>query len=142
MGGLFSDLIPDGPIAEANPHRVGACSECGSYRTDGRPPYLHKPGCSHEGDPQMDRWLAEQATSDHGGPVLYCTEHDHTVREARKPWGMILTAAEADAVREQFGELPPYWVVTDAPAPRGWRPEAITVPRAPCWQCITAGRQP
>lgn len=79
-GNPFRDLIPSGPVQEANPHRIGACPECGAYRTDGRPPYIHKDGCPHEGDLQMERWLAEQQTGDHGGPVLYCTEHDHVIR--------------------------------------------------------------
>lgn len=26
--------------------RPGACQECGSYRLDGKPPYLHADGCS------------------------------------------------------------------------------------------------
>lgn len=70
------------PICQPNPHGVGACPECGNARTDGRPPYLHKPGCSHEGDLQMDRFLAEMRSGDHGGPPLYCTDpdHDHEVR--------------------------------------------------------------
>jgi hypothetical protein len=66
-------------LATANPHRAGACSECGAWRTDGRPPYLHEESCSRHGDLQLERWLAEQQAGDHGGPVLYCTEpgHDH-----------------------------------------------------------------
>ena len=84
----FKNLLPCSqppglPLQVANPHRVGACAECGAYRTDGRPPYIHKDGCSREGDPQLDRWLAEQRTADHGGPVLYCAEHDHAVKGAR-----------------------------------------------------------
>jgi hypothetical protein len=62
---------------EPNPFRVGACPDCGSYRTDGRPPYLHNPGCPREGDLQLDRWVAEQQGGDHGVPTLYCTEPDH-----------------------------------------------------------------
>jgi hypothetical protein len=66
-------------VAGPNPHRVGACPDCGSYRTDGRPPYLHQPGCPHEGELQLERWLQEYQSGDHGGPVLYCTDpsHDH-----------------------------------------------------------------
>jgi hypothetical protein len=64
---------------ERNPHRVGACDECGAYRFDGRPPYLHRDGCPRAGDRQFDRWLAEEQAGDHGGPVLYCTAHDHPV---------------------------------------------------------------
>jgi hypothetical protein len=75
----FLDLIPDNP-QQANPHRIGACPGCGSYRTDGRFPYIHKDGCPRESDLQMNRWLAEQRTGDHGGPVLYCTEHDHAIK--------------------------------------------------------------
>lgn len=60
-----------GWIPEPNPGRVGACGGCGNYRTDGRPPYLHHPGCPHEDDLQMGRFLAEAAAGDHGGPVLY-----------------------------------------------------------------------
>jgi len=78
-GNPFRDLIPRGPVREANPHRVGACPDCGSYRTDGRPPYIHKDDCPREGDLQLDRWLAEQETGDHGGAVLYCAEHDHVI---------------------------------------------------------------
>jgi len=63
----------DGP----NPHRVGACPDCGNWRSDGRPPYLHKPGCPHEADLQTGRWLQEQQAGDHGGPTLYCTDPDH-----------------------------------------------------------------
>jgi hypothetical protein len=66
---------------EANPHRAGACPECGAYRSDGRPPYLHDAGCSRESDLQFDRWLEENQAGDHGGPVLYCTEHDHPAGE-------------------------------------------------------------
>lgn len=65
------DILPDGP----NPNRIGACA-CGAYRADGWPPYLHNPGCEHEGDLQFDRWLAEQQTGDHGGPPL--AGHDET----------------------------------------------------------------
>jgi hypothetical protein len=62
-----------------NPHRAGACPSCGSYRADGRPPYLHAAGCPGEADLQISRWLQEQQTGDHGGPPLYCTDpgHDH-----------------------------------------------------------------
>lgn len=67
---------------EPNPHRLGACAECGAYRVDGRPPYLHKPWCYRAGDLQFDRWLAEEQAGDHGGPVLYCTEHDHAMAGA------------------------------------------------------------
>lgn len=29
---------------------LGQCSECGSYRADGKPPILHQPDCSHRDD--------------------------------------------------------------------------------------------
>lgn len=57
-------------VSEPNPRRVGACPDCGSYRSDGRPPYLHGDGCPRAGDLQIDRWLREMATGDHGGPTL------------------------------------------------------------------------
>lgn len=60
----------------SNPRRLGACAECGAYRNDGRFPYLHPLSCSRHGDLQLDRWLAEQAAGDHGGPVLYETDAD------------------------------------------------------------------
>ena len=60
-----------GPGRQPNPRRIGACPECGSYRSDGRPPYLHHQGCSKEGDPQIERWLAEEQAGDHGGPTIY-----------------------------------------------------------------------
>jgi hypothetical protein len=66
-------------IQEANPHRVGACPECGNYRTDGKPPYLHNPGCPRENDLQIERYLTELQTGDLGAPVLYCGEHDHGI---------------------------------------------------------------
>jgi hypothetical protein len=56
--------FPNGP----NPHRIGACGECGSFRADGRPPYLHKPDCSRAGDLQLGRWIAE--LGDLAGPPL------------------------------------------------------------------------
>jgi hypothetical protein len=59
-------------IPEPNPRRLGACPDCGNYRTDGRPPYLHRPGCPREGDLEIDRFLAESAA----GPALYETEAD------------------------------------------------------------------
>jgi hypothetical protein len=65
-----------GWIPEPNPGRVGACGECGAWRTDGRPPYLHRPGCTREDDLQIDRFLAEHAAGDLGGPVLYGTAVD------------------------------------------------------------------
>jgi hypothetical protein len=65
LAGLRAEF-PDGP----NPDRIGACPECGNYRTDGRPPYLHHDGCSHDGDLQIDRFLAELAAGDlAGAPV-------------------------------------------------------------------------
>lgn len=64
------------PIPEPNPNRIGACPDCGNYRTDGRPPYLHYPGCPKEGDLQIDRWLDEMASGDLGGPTIYATEAD------------------------------------------------------------------
>jgi hypothetical protein len=63
-------------IPEPNPRRLGACPGCGNYRTDGRPPYLHHPGCPDEDDLQLGRWLADHAAADHSGPVLYETETD------------------------------------------------------------------
>lgn len=78
----WAATLPRNP-QEANPHREGACPECGAYRTDGRAPYIHREGCPQEGDLQLDRWLAEQQAGDHGGPVLYCTEHDHAVKGQR-----------------------------------------------------------
>ena len=67
-----------------NPHRIGACPECGSWRSDGRPPYLHNHGCPHEADLQIGRWLEEEHAGDHGGPTLYCTApgHDHKANDA------------------------------------------------------------
>lgn len=67
---------------EANPHRVGACPGCGNYRTDGRAPYLHRPGCAREGDLQLDRYVAELVAGNLGGPPLYCQDpgHDHRVK--------------------------------------------------------------
>lgn len=53
-----------------NPARIGACPECGSYRADGRPPYLHDDGCTLGDDLQLDRWLDEQRRGDHGGPAI------------------------------------------------------------------------
>ena len=66
-------------VTGPNPHRVGACGECGAYRADGRPPYLHQPECPLAMDPRMDRWLAEFRADDLGGPPLYCHDpaHDH-----------------------------------------------------------------
>jgi hypothetical protein len=71
--------VAEGEHAAPNPHRVGACGECGGYRADGRPPYLHYPGCSHEGELQLDRFFEEARTGDRGGPTLYCSNpaHDH-----------------------------------------------------------------
>jgi hypothetical protein len=63
-------------IPEPNPGRVGACEECGAYRLDGRPPYLHKPWCSREGDLQLDRYFDEMSRRDFGGPTLYGSEAD------------------------------------------------------------------
>jgi hypothetical protein len=60
-----------------NPHRVNACPGCGSYRADGRAPYLHHPGCPHEGDLQIDRFLAERLAGDAGGPPLWCLDAAH-----------------------------------------------------------------
>jgi hypothetical protein len=53
-----------------NPSRAGACGGCGSYRADGRPPYLHHPGCPHD-DLQIDRYLRELAAGDLAGPALW-----------------------------------------------------------------------
>jgi hypothetical protein len=58
--------VPGGP----NPTRIGSCGECGAWRADGRFPYLHRPGCSWEGDLQIDRYLAELAAGDLGGPPI------------------------------------------------------------------------
>lgn len=69
-------MAMENSIPEPNPRRLGACAECGSYRLDGRPPYLHKPGCSLEDDLQLDRYFAELAAGDLGGPTLYEDEAD------------------------------------------------------------------
>ena len=63
-------------IPEPNPGRAGACAECGAYRLDGRPPYLHRPDCSREGDLQLDRYFDEMSRGDLGGPTLYGTDAD------------------------------------------------------------------
>lgn len=91
----MSDFTVTGP----NPHRVGACPSCGSYRSDGRPPYLHYPGCPSETDAQIGRWLRELEAGDFGGPVLRCTDpgHDHGA-EAR------MTADEAPHEAATKGE--------------------------------------
>lgn len=68
-----------GLIPQPNPHRIGGCPDCGSYRSDGRWPYLHHPGCPHERDPQAARMIAELRSGDHGGPTIYCTAHDHLI---------------------------------------------------------------
>ena len=65
-------------IPEPNPRRVGACPGCGSYRLDGRHPYLHRPGCPDEDDFQIERFMAERLA---GGPTLYETDED--VAQAR-----------------------------------------------------------
>jgi hypothetical protein len=83
---VFGIMVPRNP-QEANPHRAGACTECGSYRTDGRPPYIHRDDCPREGDLQLGRWSTEQQAGDHGGPVLYCTEHDHAVKRQQAQRG-------------------------------------------------------
>jgi hypothetical protein len=67
-------LAVPGGIPEPNPGRVGACGKCGAWRLDGRPPYLHKPGCPHEDDLQLDRYFDEMARGDFGGPTLYADE--------------------------------------------------------------------
>lgn len=36
-------------LAESG-HAVGQCPECGSYRSDGMPPVLHRRDCSHRDD--------------------------------------------------------------------------------------------
>jgi hypothetical protein len=69
--GWSADSYPASAPTEPNPGRVGACPECAAYRSDGRPPYLHHPGCSREGDLQMERFLDEQARGDLGGPTLW-----------------------------------------------------------------------
>jgi hypothetical protein len=61
-------------VTDPNPHRIGACPECGTYRADGRPPYLHHPGCTHDGDLQIDRFLTELAAGDLAGPPLLTPE--------------------------------------------------------------------
>lgn len=33
---------------------AGQCAECGNYRSDGKPPILHHPGCSHRDDWKAD----------------------------------------------------------------------------------------
>lgn len=80
-------------IPEPNPGRVGACAECGLYRPDGRPVYLHKPGCSREGDLQLDRYFAELAAGDFGGPVLYATQED---ADLARELGVAWTAVDGD----------------------------------------------
>lgn len=37
----------------------GQCLECGSYRLDGTPPYLHQPGC--ESAPSIEASIAQHA---------------------------------------------------------------------------------
>lgn len=74
--------MADLAIPEPNPRRIGACLYCGSYRLDGRPPYLHNPGCPREDDLQVDRYLAEQAAGDLGGPTLY--EDEASAARARE----------------------------------------------------------
>lgn len=58
-----------------NPGRSGACPDCGAYRADGRPPYLHYRGCRYEDEPpQIGRWLRETALGDpHHGPAVTAT---------------------------------------------------------------------
>jgi hypothetical protein len=80
--GFRTEHLLGGAIPKPNPRGRGACPECGNYRTDGRPPYLHRPGCSREGDLQLDRFFAEMATGDHGGPTLY--EDESSVARARE----------------------------------------------------------
>jgi hypothetical protein len=64
-------------IPEPNPRRVGACRYCGAWRLDGRPPYLHHPGCPDEHDLQLDRYFAEmRGEVPANGPTLYETEAD------------------------------------------------------------------
>jgi hypothetical protein len=53
-----------------NPDRIGACPDCGSYRADGRPPYLHHEGCLREDDLQLDRFMDETRRQDLNGPVV------------------------------------------------------------------------
>jgi hypothetical protein len=80
-------------VSGPNPQRVGACTECGAYRADGRPPYLHYEGCRLFGDPQLERFVAEMGTpAGHSGPVLAgyavsCDEHGPMVRDdIRSAW--------------------------------------------------------
>jgi hypothetical protein len=76
-----------------NPQRLGACPGCGAWRSDGRPPYLHRDGCRRAGDPQLARWADDLRLGDHGGPVLdrplevSCDEHGPMVRDdIRSAW--------------------------------------------------------
>lgn len=71
-------------IPEPNPHRIGACEECGAWRADGHAPYLHKRNCLKNNNLQIDRYLNElneTETGSIGGPTIYCDDstHDHYV---------------------------------------------------------------
>jgi hypothetical protein len=68
--------------AGPNPDRIGACPGCGSYRTDGHPPYLHHPGCARGGDLQIDRFLGELAAGTLAGPPILTPEDEAVVDEA------------------------------------------------------------
>ena len=65
-------------VSGPNPHRVGACPECGSYRADGllltftSPAARMRVTCSSAGG-------CGSTSPGSGGPPLYCTDpsHDH-----------------------------------------------------------------
>lgn len=59
-----------GVMSGPNPDRLGACPDCGSYRSDGRPPYLHRDGCARKDDLQVARFMQEAARSNWNGPVI------------------------------------------------------------------------
>jgi hypothetical protein len=69
-------------VTGPNPARIGACGECGAYRADGRPPYLHQPSCSRAGDLQLDRFITEMAAGDTAGPPLLTEEGQAAVDAA------------------------------------------------------------
>jgi hypothetical protein len=59
-----------------NPGHVGACAECGSFRADGRPPYLHRPGCSAGDASQAERFVSEFLADDINGPTIWQSRQD------------------------------------------------------------------
>lgn len=117
-----------------NPARTGACPECGTYRSDGRPPYLHRPGCELGGDLQLDRWLAELTAAAHGGPAvppdLICpacgqpvTRQDHMSR-----WACACRTWVTDEQLAQAPGLPvlhaDFWHGDGTRCGHGWPPGA------------------